>query len=261
MKSFVILFILILLCLSACGCTQAPAPAVVPVTSPTGTTALTLSSEKPNATFPLDAGVIVVSFRTDGAGRMELDFSNVTQGYLAATSFSTSGPFAGSVAFQAPRKDTYQLNVTSSNHWTAEVASLVTTNPLKVPVNLSGTGTQATPVFYLERGEYFFERNITGENSPYYFLQYVNGTSLMDADNTYVQPGFGALSPHPFVFVTIPENGTYYLSVLGRNNPGGWAVSISPVPKIPQMGPGPEIYPHTGNVTPTPRVTPAVTSP
>ncbi len=261
MKSFVILFILILLCLSACGCTQAPAPAVVPVITPTGTTALTLSSEKPNATFPLDAGVIVVSFRTDGAGRMELDFANMTQAYLAETTFSTSGPFAGSVAFQAPQKDTYQLNITCRNNWTAEVAPLVTTNPLKVPVNLSGSGTQATPVFYLERGEYFFERNITGINSPYYFLQYANGSALMDANNTYIQPGFGALSPHPFVFVTIPESGTYYLSVLGRNNPGGWAVSIAPVPKIPQMGPGPEIYRQTGNVTPTPRVTPAVTSP
>jgi len=261
MKSFVILLILALLCLSACGCTQTPAPSVVPGTSPTGTIAITLSSEKPNATFPLDAGVIVVSFQTEGAGRMELDFSNVTQGYLASTLFSTSGPYAGSVAFQAPRKDTYQLNVTCNNKWNAEVSPLVTTNPLKVPVTLSGMGTQVTPVFYLERGEYFFERNVTGENSPNYFLQYVNGTPLMDANNTYVQPGFGALSQHPFVFVTIPENGTYYLSVLGRNNPGGWEVSIAPVPKIPQMGPGPEIYLHTGNGTPTPRVTPAVTTP
>lgn len=247
MKSNVVLLVLVVLCLSACGCTQAPAPAGAPATSPTGTPVLTLSSEKPNATFPLEAGVIVVSFRTDGAGRMELDFSNVTQGYLSATQFSTSGPFAGSVAFQAPRKDTYQLNITCSNRWTAEIAPLVTTNPLKVPVNLSGAGTQVTPVFYLERGEYFFERNVTGENSPSYFLQYVNGTALMDANNTYVQPGFGALSPHPFVFVTIPENGTYYLSVLGRNNPGSWAVSIAPVPKMPRPGPGPEIYPRTGN--------------
>jgi len=244
MKSPVILLILILLCLAACGCTQAPAPAAVPA-SPGPTPAITLSSEKPNATFSLDPGVIVVSFRADGAQKMEFDFSNLSQGYEAATRFSTSGPYAGSVAFQAPVKDTYRLNISGSSTWTAEVAPLVTTSPLKAPVNLSGTGTQVTPVFYLECGEYFFSRNETGIASPYYFLQYVNGSSLMDANNTFVQPGFGELSPHTFVIVTIPENGTYYLSVLSRNNPGHWAASLSPVPKIPPLGPGPAVYPHT----------------
>jgi len=176
---------------------------------------------------------------------MELYFSNQSLGYGAGTRFATSGPYAGSVAYQTPAKDTYHLNISGSGPWTAEVAPLVATNPLKAPVNLSGTGTQVTPVFYLERGEYIFSRNETGIASPYYFLQYVNGSSLMDANNTVVQPGFGELSPHTFVIVTIPENGTYYLSVLSRNNPGNWAATLSPVPKIPSMGPGPAVYPTT----------------
>jgi hypothetical protein len=201
-----------------------------------------LSDSHPNTTFSHDPGVIVVSFWTDGAQKMELDFSNVSQGYVAATQFTTSGPYAGSVAFQAPVKDTYQLNISGSGRWTAEVTPLVTTNPLKAPVNLSGSGTVVTPVFSLEKGEYFFSRNETGLASPYYFLYYVNGTPLMDANNSYIQPGFGERSSHPFVFVTVPESGTFYLSVLGRNNPGNWSVSLSLVPKLPPMGPGPEIY-------------------
>nr|WP_319377484.1 hypothetical protein [uncultured Methanoregula sp.] len=244
MQFSLILTIVVLLCLVSCGCTQAPAPAAPSVTV-TPVQTRSLSSDNPNATFTHEPGVIIVSFQTAGAQKMEVDFFNLSQTSGAATVFSTTGPYAGSVSFQVPAKDTYNLNITSTGRWTAEVAPLLTANPLKAPVNLSGTGTQVTPVFYLERGEYFFERNVTGLDSPYYFLGYSNGTPLMDANNTYIQPGFGALSPHPFVFITIPENGTYYLNVLGRYNPGSWSVSISPVPKLPPMGPGPVIPQQT----------------
>jgi hypothetical protein len=244
MKITIFLTILLLLCLVSCGCTQAPAPAAPSATvAPVQT--LSLSSDNPNATFAHEPGVIVVSFQADSAQKMELDFSNLSQGYGEATELSTTGPYAGSVSFQVPARDTYNLNVTSTGRWTAAVAPLQIANPLKAPVNLSGTGTQVTPVFYLERGEYIFERNVTGLDSPYYFLGYSNGTPLMDTSNTYIQPAFGALSPHPFMFITIPENGTYYLNVLGRNNPGGWSVSISPAPQLPPMGPGPVIPPLT----------------
>lgn len=250
MKAFIVTTLLLIICILACGCTGSMPAVPATLTPAGGSDHITLSDSHPNATFSHDAGVIVVSFRTDGAQTMDLGFSNLSQGYGAATHFSTSGPFAGSVAFQAPVKDTYQLNISSSGRWTAEAATLVSASPLKAPVNLSGSGTLVTPVFSLEKGEYFLTRNETGLDSPYYFLYYVNGTPLMDANNSFVQPGFGALSPHPFVFVTIPENATFYLSVLGRNNPGSWSVSISPVPKIPPMGPGPVIYPSlksTGN--------------
>ena len=243
MRAVICTTIFLIICILVCGCTG-KTPAVPATVMPAEESVFTkLSDSHPNATSSLDPGVVVVSFRTDGAQNMELDFCNLSQGYLAATRFSTSSPFAGSVAFQAPVKDIYQLNISSNGRWTAEATQLVTTNPLKAPLNLSGSGTVVTPVFSLDKGEYFFNRNETGLASPYYFLYYVNGTPLMDANNSYIQPGFGALSPHPFVFVTVPENGTFYLSALGRNNPGNWSVSISPVPKLPPMGPGPEIYP------------------
>ncbi|MCK9581126.1 MAG: hypothetical protein M0Q92_11880 [Methanoregula sp.] len=242
MRAIICTTILILICILACGCTGKTPAVPVPVTPMEELGLTKLSDSHPNTTFSHDPGVIVVSFWTDGAQKMELDFSNVSQGYVAATQFTTSGPYAGSVAFQAPVKDTYQLNISGSGRWTAEVTPLVTTNPLKAPVNLSGSGTVVTPVFSLEKGEYFFSRNETGLASPYYFLYYVNGTPLMDANNSYIQPGFGERSSHPFVFVTVPESGTFYLSVLGRNNPGNWSVSLSLVPKLPPMGPGPEIY-------------------
>jgi hypothetical protein len=177
---------------------------------------------------------------------MEFSFSpRGNESYGAATELTTSSPYSGSVAFQVPAKGTYILNITGTGRWTAGAAPLVTANPLEAPVNLSGAGTQVTPVFSLEKGEYIFERNTTGLSSPYYFLQFANGSPLMDANNSYPQPGFGALSPHPFVLVTIPENGIYYLTALGRDNPGPWSVTISPVPKIPAMGPGPVILPKT----------------
>jgi hypothetical protein len=247
MKFPAFLFILLLICVISCGCTQAPAPAVplqtVAATSPAtpspGIPAIALSPGTPNATFPLDPGVVVVLFRTDSDGRMDFYFSNQSQGYGEGTSFVTSGPYAGSVAFQAPVKDTYQLAVSGNGNWTGKTVPLVTTDPEKAPVNLSGSGTVVTPVFFLEKGEYFFQRNETGIASPIYQLQFANGSPLMDANNTHVQPFFGELSPHPFIFVTIPENGTYFLSALCRYNPGNWSASIRAVPPIPHMGPGP----------------------
>jgi hypothetical protein len=242
MKSLFIPLILIILCIAACGCTQQPAPAAnLPVAPTAGGAIAELSMDKPNATFLREPGVIVVTFRAENAQKMDFSFSNISGGYGAATDLTTSGPYAGSVAFQAPAKNTYKLTISGSGQWAAKVAPLVTTAPLKAPVNLSGQGTMVSPVFSLEKGEYFFQRNETGLASPYYFLQYANGTPLMDTNNTYIQPGFSALSPHPFVFITIPESGIYYLSVLGRNNPGNWSVSILPVPVIPHMGPGPLI--------------------
>ncbi|MDP3563684.1 MAG: hypothetical protein Q8R70_04270, partial [Methanoregula sp.] len=215
MKPVFCTLILLIICIIACGCTEKSPAVPAPVTPVENPVIPGLSDSHPNVTFSHDPGVIVVSFRTDGAQKMELVFSNLSQGYLQATEFSTSNPFAGSVAFQVPMKDNYQLNITSNGRWTANVTPLVTTNPRAAPVNLSGSGTMVSPVFSLEKGEYFFSRNETGLASPYYFLYYVNGTPLMDVNNSYIQPGFGALSPHPFVFITVPDRGTFYLSVLG----------------------------------------------
>lgn len=244
MKSLLSILILLLLCLVATGCTQAPQPAAVP-TTPGTTPATVLSPGSPNATLSLDPGVIVVSFRAERAETLELAFSNRSQEYVTGSRILTSAPYTGSVAYQVPVKATYQLTISGTGPWTATVAPLVTTSPLNAPVNLTGTGTQVTPVFSLERGEYIFSRNETGLDSPYYFLQFANGSPLMDASNTFVEPGFTSISPDPFVIVTVPENGTYYLSVLSRNNPGSWAVSIEPVPKVPQMGPGPALHVNT----------------
>ena len=242
MKALIPTTFFLILCILACGCTGTTPAVPATVTPLVEPGPATLSDSHPNVTFSHDPGVIVVSFRTDSAQKMDLTFSNASQGYQAGTQITTSGPFAGSAAFQVPVKAVYQLNISGSGAWTAEVSPLVTTSPLKAPVNLSGSGTMVTPVFSLEKGEYFFSRNETALASPYFFLYYVNGTPLMDANNSYVQPGFGALSPDPFKIVTVPENGTFYLGALGRNNPGSWSVSLSPVPRLPPMGPGPEVF-------------------
>jgi len=243
MRPVICTTILLVICIIACGCTGKTPAVLAPVTPTEEPVLVNLSDSHPDATISRDPGVLLVSFRTDGAQQMELDFSNLSQGYEAGTRISTTGPFAGSVAFQVPIKDTYRLNISSNGRWTAEAAPLVTTNPLTVPVNLSGSGTSVTPVLSLEKGDYIFSRNETGLASPYYFLYYVNGTPLMDVNNSYIQPGFGALSADPFVIVTVHESGTFYLSALGRYNPGNWSVSISAVPQLPPMGPGPEISP------------------
>lgn len=59
----------------------------------------------------------------------------------------------------------------------------------------------------------------------------------MDANFTYVQPGFNRLSPETFRIIDIPEPGTYFLSVIAEDNPKPWNTSIRVIPQIPVMGP------------------------
>jgi hypothetical protein len=265
MKPFVWIAILLLIGIVACGCTGLP-PAVPAPEDQTGIPATTvtpgitariagsgtslLSDRQPDMTLPLDPGVIVVSFQTRGAQHMLITFGTTPPGgYGAANDFTTTGPYNGSVAFQVPKKGEYALNISSTGEWTAEVSPLTVKDPLQVPVNLSGAGTVVTPVFYLERGQYLFERNQTMLTSPLFFIQHVNGSPLMDPNNTYVQPGFSGMSPEPFRFITIPESGYYFMCVLSGKSPDNWSASIVSLPAISPRGPGPVINWSIGNGT------------
>lgn len=250
MRKLLTIVLVLILCIVISGCTQQPVtPAIVGAQTsipPTGSIPASLSNARPNATLALDTGVILVSFHTSGAENIVVNFGNVPGRYGAANSLSTSGPFDGSLAYQVPKKDQYMLNISGTGAWTADVTALKPSSVLKVPVNLSGSGTQVTPFFYLEKGQYFFQRNETGLSSPQYYLWNANASPLMDANNTFVQPGFDMDDPHPFCFIEIFESGTYFVSAFSRNNPSNWSASISPVPPLPPMGPGPMITQSTG---------------
>jgi hypothetical protein len=265
MKPVVWIAILLLIGIVACGCTGLP-PAVPALENQTGIPATTatpgitapiagsstslLSDRHPEMTLSLDPGVIIVSFQARGAQDMLISFGMMPPGgYGAANDFSTTGPYNGSVAFQVPKSGMYVLNISSTGPWTAEVSRLAVKDPMQVPVNLSGAGTMVTPVFYLERGQYLFERNETLFSSPLFFIQHVNGSPLMDPNNTYIQPGFSGISPEPFRFITIPESGYYFMCVLSGKSPDNWSASIIPVPAIPPQGPGPVINRSIGNGT------------
>jgi hypothetical protein len=206
----------------------------------TGSALAEFSQAQPNVSLTLDPGVFILAFQTEGSRKMQFTISGFED--YEITELTTTGPFSGSLTFEPVIKTgTYTFNVTGNGSWTAQVIRADRGTSLKVPVNLSGSGTQVTPFFYLEKGQYIFERNETGISSPLYFLRYANGSFLMDANNTYVQPGFGENSPHPFLFITITESGDYFMNTVSRTNPDNWAASIITVPTIPHMGPGPAI--------------------
>jgi hypothetical protein len=256
MKRWFSIALILVICILSSGCTQqpvTPSTAVTPATAPVsttpgvaaaGTVLAELSNTQPNASLTLAPGAFILSFKTEGPQKMVFHISGF-QDY-ETTELSTTGPFSGSLTFGPVIKmGVYSMNITSNGSWTAQLTRADPKTSLKVPVNLSGSGTQVTPFFYLEKGQYFFARNETGASSPLYFLHYANGSYLMDANNTYVQPGFGEDSPHPFLFIYITESGNYYLNTLMKKNPGAWSASISPVPAIPHMGPGP-VMPEKG---------------
>lgn len=236
--------------LLVCGCTQqstAPETTIAtPTAAPAGSLPAHLSPAGPSASLALDAGVLFLSFHADGAQKMTVDFASVSNEYGASDEVPIAGPYDGSLIFEIPQTDDYWLNVSGTGAWTAEASYYAPGGGLTVPVNLTGNGTEVAPTLYLEKGEYIFARNQTGTAAPLYSLNYVNGSPLMDANNTYVQPGFGEDSTETFKLVTVPASGDYILSVVARESPTAWEASVFPIPAVLPLGPGPEI---TGNMT------------
>lgn len=246
MKRLLCIALLLVFCLFITGCTQQPVtPAMTPALPASGypvadTNLVELSQAQPNASLNLDPGVFILVFQTEGAREMQFTISGFED--YEMTGLSTTGPFSGSLPFGPVIKaGTYTFNITGNGSWTAQVIRIDPKTSLRVPVNLTGTGTRVTPSFYLEKGQYIFERNETGISSPIYFLRYANGSYLMNANNTSVQPGFGEDSPHSFLFITITESGDYFMNTVSRTNPNNWSASIITGPTIPHLGPGPEI--------------------
>ncbi len=243
--------ILLVLVVLACGCTgtsqeppaavqTTPEPAVTtaPAAPAPGTILTELSPAQPSAALVLQPGTVIVSFTADEPQTMTFSFTGGSE-YAEMSEIKLTGPFSGMLAFGPPAAAEYQLNITGTGIWSARAAHRDTPLPLEIPVNLSGSGVTLTPDVSLEKGEYIFSRDETGLFSPGYELRFANGSYLMDADNSCVQPCFKPDSPDTFHIIKIPESGTYFLSAFPRSSPHPWNVSIAAVPVIPAMGPGP----------------------
>ncbi len=204
-------------------------------------TLATLSNEQPDVTMSMEPGVYLISFQAFEPQKMSYNQATKDAG-VGSSELIIDSPYNGSVAFGIYKPNECTINFTSTGTWAAQVTRYDMTNPVTAPVNLSGTGTTVSEPFTLEKGEYFFQRGQTQEESPMYFLSYSNGSYLMDATNSYVLPGFTRISTEPFKIITIPEPGTYFLNVINmEKNPMAWNASIISVPPAPVMGPGPAI--------------------
>lgn len=248
-----LLIVLVLLC----GCTgtapgpvtpgeTTPAPAVVttPASPATETVLAELSNARPNASVTLAPGAVLLSFQSDADGPRRM-FFGISEGktYSEGDDLVMSGPNSGSVIFGPPDAAEYQLTGSGSGTWTAKLTRVDSTHPLNAPVNLSGNGAYVSPLISLEKGEYIFSRDETGYSTPLFEFRYANGSAVMNADNTCALPCPDKGLTNPFVIIAIPETGSYLLSVIPRDIPHAWNVSISAVPAIPAMGPGPAILP------------------
>ncbi|PKL60405.1 MAG: hypothetical protein CVV33_02845 [Methanomicrobiales archaeon HGW-Methanomicrobiales-4] len=251
MKSYLLFGLIIVLGITVCGCTQPvtvpstvtpPSPATVTVepVPATGLSLATLSNDQPNTSLMLDPGVFFVSFQAYDPQKMQFNLF-CGQDWGASSEIRMTSPYNGSLAYGIPAKGKCIVNISGSGTWTAQVSRVEMNTPLKIPVNLSGSGTTVSPFFTLEKGQYIFQREETETASPEYELMFSNGSPLMDVNNTFVQPRFGRFSPDSFRIIDIPQSGTYFLSVIAEDNPLAWNASIIAIPQIPHMGPGPAI--------------------
>lgn len=238
MKLFYVLCLFVILGITTFGSVQAD---TVTPTQVTNDTLATLSNEQPSVSLNTDPGVFILTFQAFEP--QTLVYNQFTKdGGAGSTELKITSPYNGSIAFGIYKPEECTINITSTGTWAAQVTTYDMTNPVKVPVNLSGTGTTVSQPFTLEKGEYFFQRGETETASPSYYLSYSNGSSVKDESDSYVLPGFSRISTETFKIINIPESGTYYLNTINmEENPKAWNVSISSVPPAPVMGPGPAI--------------------
>lgn len=253
MKRLFCIAIFLVFCLLSCGCIQQPGipstgektmstPAAAPVsttpgTPPTGSSIAEFSNVRPNATLTLDPGVYILSFQAAGPGKMQFLIDGFEDD--EEEEVITNGPFTGALTFGPYKTSQYTLHITGNGSWVAQLTRATVGTPMKVPVNLSGSGTQVTPFFYLEKGQYIFERNVTSIPTTEFLLRYSNGSFVMDPTNSYVLPGLGVGSPKTWIFLNITEPGIYYMNTYADMNPSNWTASIIPSPTLPPLGPGP----------------------
>jgi len=252
MKSFLLLSLVVVICISTCGCSQqAPEQSSVGTPSPTlvtpepasaaGSPLAMLSNEEPNISLMLNPGVFLVSFQVKDPQTLTIN-QQCNQSWAETVELRITSPYNGSLAIGIPTKSECSINISASGTWTAQVTDFPMDTPQQIPVNQSGSGTAVSSPFSLEKGQYIFEREEIGEASPRYFLTDSTGNYLMDANNSYAQPGFGMLSPDTFKIIDVPQSGTYFVSAISNDkNPLPWHFSIVALPQVPQKGPGPAI--------------------
>lgn len=237
MNHFFLLCFIVVLGIVASGCALADNETPLE----TGKILTTLSSDQPEISLLLDSGIFIVSFQALEPQTMKIN-QNTKDSWSESTEIKIVGPYNGSIAFAIPKTEECTINISSTGSWTAQLSTYDLANPEKIPVNLSGSGTTVTQPFTLEKGEYIFQREETEKASPSYFLTFSNGSYVMDETNSYVLPGFSRFSAEPFKIMTIPDSGTYFLSVINpEENPKAWNASIISAPPVPVMGPGPAI--------------------
>lgn len=245
--------LLLIVLVLACGCTgtqpenvtpapSAPAPAATMTVPADGSVLAELSDARPNTSLQLVPGAVVFSFKADGPQVMDVSLMEGTGTvYSEMTEMAITGPFSGSLVFGPPDTAAYRFNVTGNGTWTGRLAVPDCTHPLSAPVNMSGTGVAVSPCLALEKGAYIFDRNGSGFPAPVFELRFANGSVVLDAANTCALPCLGPGAPRQFAIMEVPAEDSYFLSIIPRESPSPWNVSISAVPAIPQMGPGPAL--------------------
>ena len=258
MRQLIIIAIFLIICIISCGCTQQPitpstggkqisTPTAAPITPThgipsTGSPVAEFSNVQPNVTLTLDPGVYILSFQTDGPRKMQF-LINGFEDY-EVEEVLTNGPFTGALTFSPTKIGEYTLQIAGNGSWIAQLHRADMGTPMKVPINLSGSGTQVTPFFYLDTGLYIFERNVTSIPTTEFLLRYSNGSFVMDPSNSYVLPGLGVGLPKTWIFLNITESGIYYMNTNSDQNPCNWTASIIPSPTLPPLGPGPARLPE-----------------
>lgn len=172
------------------------------------------SGQKATQQFNLEAGLSIFTLMHSGSSNFSILLMDGDGKYVSLL-VNEIGSFSGSKAVKIDKAGPYILNITADGSWTVNITQ-PRVSTASATTSFSGTGQQASQLFYLSKGLHVF--NMTHEgNSNFAIL-------LMDKNGGYVDLLVNEIgSFNGSKAVGISKSGIYLFDISADGN---WSVSI-----------------------------------
>ena len=204
---------------SAGGPASTPTPTSTATPAPTSTPAAQSFSgqgQRAITSIHLDTGLTIVTLTHTGSSNF-IVWLRDSSGEDIELLVNEIGPFNGSTAIGIAASGTYALDIDADGAWTVKIEQLKPTSAPGVPQTFTGTGPEASPLFWLEDALTTFEMNHDGSSNFAIWLLDGNGNPV-DLLVNEIGDFDGSTA------VGVPAAGVHILDIEAD---GDWTVSVA----------------------------------
>lgn len=196
--------------------TPVPVPTNTPIPSPTPQPiVLAGAGQQASPVFQLNPGLAIARLTHNGARHFGVNLLD-SQGQLVDLLANDIGLFDGSKAVEIDSGGQFLLDISADGNWSVTITQPNPINPANPPLQLSGSGQQATDFFVLADGLHRF--TLTHDGTRHF------GVMLLDAQGHLIDLIANDIGPfNGSKAAGVRRSGAYLLNISADGN---WTVSI-----------------------------------